>query len=35
MQKEALDAIEYTCRLFYNMYQGVYEHLELDKLERM
>ncbi len=35
MQKEVLEAIEHTCHLFYNMYQGVYEHLELDKVEEM
>jgi len=32
MQQEALDAIEHTCVLFYNMYQGVYEHLKLDEI---
>lgn len=35
MQQEALEAIEHTCQLFYNMYQGVYEHLELDKVDQM
>lgn len=35
MQREALEAIEHTCQLFYNMYQGVYEYLELDKVDEM
>jgi pyrroloquinoline-quinone synthase len=35
MQKEVLEAIEHTCHLFYNMYQGVYEHLDLEKVEQI
>ncbi|MDV5169701.1 iron-containing redox enzyme family protein [Photobacterium rosenbergii] len=34
MQAEAIDAIDRTCRLFYGMYQGVYEHFGYDKLDQ-
>lgn len=30
-QQEALNAITHTCKLFYGMYQGIYEHYGLDK----
>lgn len=33
MQQEALYAIDHTCRLFYGMYQGIYEHFKLDELD--
>ncbi len=33
MQEEAFFAIDHTCKLFYNMYQGIYEHLGLDKVD--
>ncbi len=29
MQQEALESIKITCELFYNMYQGIYEHFNL------
>lgn len=28
MQKEAIESIDKTCRLFYGMYQGVYQHFK-------
>lgn len=33
MQQEALFAIDHTCKLFYGMYQGIYEYFDLDKLD--
>lgn len=33
MQREAIEAIDHTCQLFYNMYQGIYEHFGLHELE--
>ncbi|ASP40801.1 pyrroloquinoline quinone biosynthesis protein PqqC [Bacterioplanes sanyensis] len=33
MQQESITAIDHTCRLFYNMYQGIYEHFGLHQLE--
>lgn len=35
MQQEALEAIETTCELFYQMYQGVYEYFGYDKQEQI
>ncbi|MEK6266647.1 MAG: iron-containing redox enzyme family protein [Clostridium sp.] len=34
MQEEALFCIDHTCKLFYNMYQGIYEYYELDIQEK-
>ncbi|GGY55637.1 hypothetical protein GCM10011297_30490 [Bacterioplanes sanyensis] len=33
MQREAIEAIDHTCQLFYNMYQGIYEYFGLHELE--
>ncbi|MGR5109498.1 TenA family transcriptional regulator [Vibrio jasicida] len=33
MQSEAVQAIDKTCKLFYGMYQGIYEHFGYDNLE--
>lgn len=33
MQQQAIDAIDHTCQLFYNMYQGIYHHFGLHALD--
>lgn len=33
LQEEAIEAIDHTCKLFYQMYQGIYEYYGLDKLD--
>ena len=33
LQQEAIESIDHTCKLFYQMYQGIYEYFELNKLD--